>query len=228
MAFGNETEEINRKYIKLRYKFLPYLYDMMHKCEENGAPIIRPLLYDYQNDKKTYEINDEFLFGDNILVSPVVEQGSRQKLVYLPEGNNWIDYWTGTEFEGGQYIIKEAPLDICPIFIKSGSLIPAYDIQNDVGEKSLEELELNIYLGSRNSNLSYIHTIDDGETFKYRDGEYNQYTIEIRNTDKIYVSIRANEYMSANFYKNIKLKIYNGNNKEVILNSDISAIYEMI
>lgn len=227
-AFDDETEEINRKYIKLRYKLLPYFYDMMRNCENTGAPLIRPLLFNYQGDIDTYEINDEFMVGDSILVSPVVEQGSRKKLVYLPKGDSWIDFWTNEEIQGGQYIIKDAPLDICPIFIKSGSIIPAYDIQNYVGEKSLEELELNIYLGSSNSNLSYIHTIDDGETFKYRDGEYNQYTIEIRNTDKIYVSIRANEYMSANFYKNIKLKIYNGNNKEVILNSDISAIYEMI
>ena len=67
-------------------------------------------------------INDEFNFGDNILVSPVVEQGARHKLVYLPESDNWIDYWTGEEYKGGQYIIKEAPLDICPIFIKSLSL----------------------------------------------------------------------------------------------------------
>ena len=66
----------------------------------------------------------EFNFGDNILVSPVVEQGSRHKLVYLPEGDNWIDYWTGEEYKGGQYIIKEAPLDICPIFVKSLSIIP--------------------------------------------------------------------------------------------------------
>ena len=107
----------------------------MHKCEESGAPIIRPLLYNYQNDKKTYEINDEFLFGDNILVSPVVEQGARQKLVYLPEGDSWIDYWTGTEFEGGQYIIKEAPLDICPIYIKAMSIIPTSQDVNYIGEK---------------------------------------------------------------------------------------------
>ena len=136
---------------------------MMHKCEENGAPIIRPLLYDYQNDKKTYEINDEFLFGDNILVSPVVEQGSRQKLVYLPEGNNWIDYWTGTEFEGGQYIIKEAPLDICPIDIKAMSIIPTSKDVNYIGEKDNECLNLNIYLSNKKGIGNYNNFLDDGE-----------------------------------------------------------------
>ena len=67
-AFDKTTEDINRKYIKLRYKLIPYLYDIMYKCEETGVPIIRPLLFNYQNDKNTYEINDEFLFWDNILV----------------------------------------------------------------------------------------------------------------------------------------------------------------
>ena len=80
------TEEINRKYIKLRYKLLPYIYDTMWKCSKCGAPIIRPLLFNYQNDKNTYEINDEFICGDNILVAPVVEQGAKARMLYLPEG----------------------------------------------------------------------------------------------------------------------------------------------
>ena len=155
-AFDEITEEINKKYIKLRYKFIPYLYDMMHKCEKSGAPIIRPLLYNYQNDKKTYEINDEFMFGDNVLVSPVVEQGARQKLVYLPKGNSWIDYWTGEEFEGGQYIIKDAPLDICPIYIKTMSIISNGEDVNYIGEKDTECLNLSIYLCDNKGEGKYI------------------------------------------------------------------------
>lgn len=69
-AFDDNTEEINRKYIKLRYKLLPYIYDTMWNCSKCGSPLIRPLLFNYQNDKNTYEINDEFLCGDNILVAP--------------------------------------------------------------------------------------------------------------------------------------------------------------
>ena len=84
-----------------------------------GAPIIRPLLFNYQDDKNTYEINDEFLCGDNILVAPVVEQGARARTgISYQRRNKWIDYWTEEEHKGGQYIIKDAPLDTCPIFIK--------------------------------------------------------------------------------------------------------------
>ena len=91
---------------------------LIENAKLDGTPIFKPLLYNYQYDKNTYEINDEFLFGDNILVAPVVEAGARKRLVYLPQGDSWIDYWTKEEFTGGQYIIKDAPLDTCPIYIK--------------------------------------------------------------------------------------------------------------
>lgn len=107
----------------------------MWKCENTGSPIIRPLLFEYQSDKNTYEVNDEFLCGDSILVSPVVEQGMRQKLVYLPKGSTWIDFWTGESYNGGQYIIKESPLNTCPIFVKADSIIPMSIEQNYIGEK---------------------------------------------------------------------------------------------
>lgn len=178
-AFDEETEEINRKYIKLRYKFIPYLYDLYRKCELTGAPIIRPLLFNYENDKNTYEINDQFLFGDSILVAPVVEQGARQRMVYLPEGDNWIDYWTKEEIKGGQYIIKSAPLDTCPIYVKAGSIIPVYEEQNYIGEKQQDILNLEVYLSSEMKNITYTHYVDDGESFNYRNGEYNEYIANV-------------------------------------------------
>ncbi len=177
-AFDKITEDINRKYIKLRYTLIKYLYDMMYKCENSGEPIIRPLLFNYQNDKRTYEINDEFNFGDNILVSPVVEQGARQRLVYLPKGDNWIDYWTGEEHEGGKYIIKDAPLDICPIFIKALSIIPIGKERNYVGENNEDILTIKIYLGKEEGEATYTHILDDGESFNYRDGKLNKYIIK--------------------------------------------------
>ena len=207
-TFGNETEEINRKYIKLRYKFIPYLYDMMYKCEENGAPIIRPLLYNYQNDKRTYEINDEFLFGDNILVSPVVEQGARQKLVYLPEGNSWIDYWTGTEIEGGQYIIKEAPLDICPIYIKAMSIIPAGQEVNYIGEKDNEYLSLNIYLSNKKGTGTYNNFIDDGESFGYKKGKFNKYEFKFDLEESLKINMKE-KIGYEKVYKEIEVIVHN-------------------
>ncbi|PJI09418.1 MULTISPECIES: glycoside hydrolase family 31 protein [Clostridium] len=181
-AFDEKTEDIVRKYIKLRYKLIPYLYDFFFKEENDGLPIIRPLLLNYQNDKETYELNDEFLCGDNILVAPIVEQGKSHRMVYLPNGDNWIDYWTHEHFSGGQYIIKYAPIDTCPIYIKSGSIIPNYPVQNYIGEKEITNPIFNIYLPYENGNFSCTHYQDDGESFDYRNGIYNIYKCTVTKT----------------------------------------------
>lgn len=217
-AFDKITEDINRKYIKLRYTLIKYLYDMMYKCENSGEPIIRPLLFNYQNDKRTYEINDEFNFGDNILVAPVVEQGARQRLVYLPKGDNWIDYWTGEEHEGGKYIIKDAPLDICPIFIKALSIIPIGKEQNYVGENNEDILTIKIYLGKEEGEATYIHILDDGESFDYRDGKLNKYIINCKLGESLDIKINKSLGYSK-IYNKVKI-IFNNldNTKKVFFN----------
>lgn len=225
-AFDKETEDINRKYIKLRYKLIPYLYDLMHKGEVSGEPIIRPLLFNYQNDKNTYEINDEFMFGDSILVAPVVEQGARNRLVYLPEGDNWIDYWTKKEYKGGQYIIKEAPLDICPIYIKALSMIPIAKDQNYIGEKENDTLILDLYLGENDGEIQYTHYLDDGESFEYKNGILNKYDIKVSIKENI--SIDFNQDINyKNNYRKLKVNINNFNNfnnKDVIFNGEKISI----
>lgn len=218
-AFDEETEDINRKYIKLRYKLIPYLYDLMHKGELTGEPIIRPLLFNYQKDKNTYEINDEFMFGDNILVAPVVEQGARHRLVYLPEGDNWIDYWTKKEYKGGQYIIKEAALDICPIYIKVLSIIPIGKEQNYIGEKENDTLALDIYLGENDGDIIYTHYLDDGESFDYKNGILNKYDIKVSVKENIIISF-SEDINYEKKYKKLKININNLNNKEVIFNGN--------
>lgn len=217
-TFDKETEEINKKYIKLRYKILPYLYDSMWEGEKTGAPIIRPLLFNYQDDKKTYEINDEFLCGDNILVAPIVEQGSKQRLVYLPKGNKWIDFWTNEIHDGGEYIIKEAPLDICPIFIKASSIIPMALEQNFIGEKEQDTLILSIYLSDEDEKFTYTHYLDDGESFNYRNGIYNEYEISIENKENLNISFITKNNKYAKNYRKVRFILNNFNGKDIIVN----------
>jgi alpha-glucosidase len=193
-AFDEITEEINRKYIKLRYKLMPYLYDMMWTSENTGLPVIRPLMLHYQQDEKTYEINDEFMFGEDILVAPVLEQGQKARTVYLPQGT-WVDYWTKEVIQGGRYVLRETPLDVCPIFIKSGSIIPNYHPQNYIGEYENKNLILDVYFGNGN----YVHYQDDGESFKYKDGEYNLYEFTMETSNEM-VSLNIN-----NVHNNYKL-----------------------
>lgn len=218
-AFDKETEEINRKYIKLRYQLMPYIYDTMYNASKTGAPMIRPLLFNYQDDENTYEINDEFLCGNNILVAPVVEQGAKARMVYLPEGDSWIDYWTKEEFKGGQYIIRQTPLDTCPIYIKQGSIIPNYKVQNYVNEKINDKLIVQIFLGNEKTESLYEHYMDDGESFNYENGEYNIYKINVKEDNEsinIEISIDHDGYNEK--YKEMQFELFNLNSRIVFVN----------
>ena len=217
-AFDEETEEINRKYIKLRYKLIPYMYDTMWKSSISGVPFLRPLLFNYQNDENTYQINDQFLCGDNILIAPVLEQGLKCRVVYLPKGNNWIDYWTKEEFEGGQYIVRNTPIDLCPIFIKAGTVIPVSEEVNYIGEKQSNKFSIEVYLSSDKTDEKYIHYIDDGETFRYEQGEYSIYNIEVKNNEILYINITSDHKEFDDSYEELEVNIYNGNYDYVILN----------
>lgn len=231
-AFDKKTEDIYRKYVKLRYKLLPYIYDTFYKGESNGLPLIRPLLLNYQNDEKTYEINDQFLCGESIMVAPILEQGKKARMVYLPNGSKWVDYWTKEVHKGGRYIIKETPLDVCPIYIKSGSIIPNFHKINYIGEKEIDTLILDVYLDE--NNFEYIHYQDDGESFEYKDGKYNLYKISIENKDEININIDfiRNKYDTKynKFIFNINSTKYNKiliNKKEIYgINLENSMLFE--
>ena len=173
--YEKNVQDIYRKYVKLRYKFIPYYYDLFFQGEKTGMPVMRPLVLHYEKDENTKNCNGEFLIGENLLVAPVVEQGATQKMVYLPAGE-WYDYWTKEKITGGTYILREAPLDVCPMFVKAGSVLPNALPQSYVGEKVMDTLILDVYPGQG----SYDHFEDNGSDFDYRKGAYNQYHIEIK------------------------------------------------
>ncbi|RII35618.1 DUF4968 domain-containing protein [Clostridium chromiireducens] len=226
-AFDESTEEINKKYIKLRYKLIPYIYDSMWNCSKNGAPIIRPLLFNYQNDKNTYEINDEFLCGENILVAPVVEQGAKARIIYLPEGETWVDYWTKEEYRGGQYIIRETPLDICPIFIKGGSIISVAEEQNYIGEKNSNKLTFEVFLCNEETETKYHHFTDDGESFRYQAGEFNNYKIKvINNNNKVEIKVKIIDYEYDDKFTHIEFIFNNINERAVTINGEAIEIID--
>ena len=173
--FGPRVLEIYRKYVKLRYQWLPYFYDLFREAERTGAPILRPLVFHYPDDETARTCNDEFMAGDRVLVAPVVQQGVYQRLVYLPRGE-WYDYWTREKFTGPVSLVREAPLDTCPIYVKAGSVIPMARPQSYVGEVEPDVLLLDVYPGQG----TWDHWLDDGESFGYREGKYHQYRFTVR------------------------------------------------
>ncbi len=168
--FGEEVIAVSRKYIELRYRFLPYLYDLFYQGERTGLPVMRPLVLHYEDDPNVRDLNGEFMVGEQMIAAPVLEQGAVKKIVYLPEGI-WYDFWTGEKIAGGRHILRDAPLDCCPIYLKAGSIIPMYAPVQYVGEKPYDTLYLLIVPGEG----SYEHFQDNGTDYAYRQGEYNSY-----------------------------------------------------
>src|SRR5882672_1981403 len=132
--FGKYYEDIIRKYLKLRYRLLPFLYNALEGAHETGTPLFRPLLLNHQNDANTYNLDDEFMIGDDVLVAPVVKPDVTRRLVYLPNGT-WYDYWTNKKYDGGTMISVDAPLETVPMFVRAGAIIPTGPELNYVGEK---------------------------------------------------------------------------------------------
>lgn len=170
--FGEEVLDIYRKYVKLRYHLLPLIYDGFFEGETTGLPVMRPLVLNFENDENVQNCNDEFMIGESLLVAPVLIQGSTARMVYLPAGE-WYDYWTKEKIKGGRCFVREAPLDVCPVYVRAGAVLPVSEDIRYVGEKQCETLRLEVYPGSAQSS----HYQDNGEDFAYRNGGYNRYLL---------------------------------------------------
>jgi alpha-glucosidase/alpha-D-xyloside xylohydrolase len=162
------VEPICRKYLELRYRMLPYLYSAVHECATTGMPIMRPLWLHFPNDPKSVECGDEYLWGKNVLVAPVVEAGATSRRLYLPPAS-WYDFWTGEHLEGGREIERPVDLETLPLFIRAGSILPLGPVKQFVDEKVDGPLTVAIYPGADASFLLYE---DDGRSFNHRRGEW--------------------------------------------------------
>lgn len=204
--FDQQTLDINRKYIRLHYKFLPYLYDLCYQESLTGLPILRPLVLHYEKDPLTWECNDEYLVGDSLLVAPITDQGARARVVYLPEGT-WVDYWTGERISGGKNILRDAPLDVCPIYVKAGRLLPTWPPVNSVPETGVSQLILEYYpaAGSNEDSPHYLHYQDNGTDFAYEQGEYNLYDLFVNEKNALICKMTHHGY--AREYQQIQLTI---------------------
>jgi len=129
-SFGQEITDIARKYLELRYKLMPYWYTLAWEASETGCPLVRPLWWLNSKDQRLWDIEDQFMLGDSIMVAPILEQGAKSRKVVLPEGK-WMSFWDHTWHEGFAEIEVKAELDSLPIFVRAGSLIPM-EIENNL------------------------------------------------------------------------------------------------
>ena len=117
-SFGEDNFEILKKYLFIRENLRPYIRECMKEASENGSPIMRPMFYDFYEDKKCWETEDQYMFGPDILVAPVMEEGVSERSVYLPEGVTWTESYTGKKYAGGQVVTAAAPIEIIPVFTR--------------------------------------------------------------------------------------------------------------
>jgi alpha-glucosidase (family GH31 glycosyl hydrolase) len=165
---NQQVEPICRKYLELRYRMLPYLYSAVRECATTGMPILRALWLHYPDDPKAVACGDQYLWGRDLLVAPVVEEGATSRRVYLPRGA-WYDFWSGERVEGGAEISRKVDLETMPLFVRAGTILPLGPVKQCVEERVDQPLSVSIHPGADASFLLYE---DDGSSFDYRQGKW--------------------------------------------------------
>jgi len=171
----DKVEPILIEYDKLRYRLMPYIYSLAWKVTNEDYTMQRPLIMDWRNDQRTWNIGDQFMFGPAILVNPVLKQNAKHRTVYVPAETAWYDFWTGSLIQGGQEIEAEATLERLPLFIRAGSILPFGPEIDFATENPAGPVELRIYRGA---NASFDLYEDSGDTYDYEMGQHS--TIQIR------------------------------------------------
>jgi len=189
-SFGYRYETINKCSIELRYELLPYIYNAMEQASETGLPALRPLFLDFPDDENITGTDDEFLFGDDLLVAPILHEGVVEREVYLPKGD-WFDYWTGRRFAGGQTIHLPVTIDSIPMFVRGGGFIFRQPVVQSTDQMSGNSLRVLIAPAHESESSLYE---DNGETLDYRQGDFMKRSFhQVRNYDEIKVDASAPE-----------------------------------
>ncbi len=182
-AFGKKYTSAATKAIELRYQLLPYLYTAFWQYVQKGTPMIKQLCFFDQQDRNTFNREDEFIVGNSILVHPVKEAKAKKVSVYLPKGR-WFDFWTGTVYEGKQLIKYKVDMDHIPIFILAGGIIPMYPVMQYTNEKPVGTLGLKVYYSDQNQT-QYLYE-DEGDGYEYKKKHYSLKTFHNKSKKKSY------------------------------------------
>jgi len=165
---NTQVEPICKKYLELRYRMLPYLYSAIRECTTTGMPVMRALWLHYPDDPVAVARSDQYLWGRDVLVAPIVEHAATSRSVYLPHGS-WYDYWTGERLDGGREITRPVDLETMPLYVRAGTVLPLGPVKQHTAEKVDKPLAISIYPGADSSSLLYE---DDGISFDYRKGQW--------------------------------------------------------
>jgi alpha-D-xyloside xylohydrolase len=191
---GDKAYDAIEKYINLRYRLLPYIYATSWDVTANQSSMMRALMMDFSTDEQALDINDQYMFGKSLMVCPVtqpmyskievngqdtinVEDFSAVKKdeVYLPKGTDWYDFWTGEKLTGGKMTVKETPLDIIPLYVKAGAILPIGPEVQYATEQKWDRLEIRVYPGASGKFVLYE---DENDNYNYEKGMYTTITFD--------------------------------------------------
>lgn len=219
--YGEDALRIFKQYDQMRYSLIPYLYSYSYEMHTKGTPLMRALVLTNQEDENVYEITNQYMLGESLMICPVTEKGAQTRVVYLPEGE-WTDYWSGKTYQGKKHYSVLCPLDQLPIFVKEGAIIATQEPLNYIGEKEITKLTLDIYANA-SSNFTLYN--DDGKSLKYQNGEYSTTHIVSEVSDKEFkVTINAPKGNFKGNVLNYEVKLHvNKKPKSIKVNGKVYA-----
>ncbi|NNT72155.1 DUF4968 domain-containing protein [Flavobacterium sp. IMCC34852] len=203
-SFGDEVIDITRKFVELRYQLLPYLYTMFWQYVNEGTPMLKPLVYFDQEDFHTHYRTDEFIFGNQILVCPILEPNAQGRRMYLPKGS-WYNFWTNELVEGKKELWIKTSFDQIPIFIKEGAIIPKYPVQQYVGELQFDELILDVYYKLGKEKSTVYEDAQDG--YDYNKGRFSLRTFSLNGKEKELIIQQHSEGTFETQYSKFKINL---------------------
>jgi len=178
-SYGKAVEQILVRYLRLRYRLLPYIYSLAYQTSLTGAPFMRALFMDFPEDGMVADLKDQYMFGPAFLVAPVIEPGARTRRVWLPRGTDWYDFWTGERHTGGQALDTPAPLDRLPLFVRAGSILPMGEVVPHTGVVQTE-IRLHVYPGA---DAAFDLYRDDGLSLEHERGAFSLTPLRWHDTD---------------------------------------------
>jgi alpha-glucosidase (family GH31 glycosyl hydrolase) len=216
--------------IHLRYALDPYIYTMAREAYDTGISLCRPMYYDYPKDDEAYTYKNEYMFGDNMLIMPItapaVNDLSTVK-VWIPEGNDWYEWSTGTLFKGGQTIERKFLINEYPVYVKAGAIIPMYDDQVKNLQENSNDLIVKVFPGGNFTTKLYE---DEGNNNDYQKKAYTFTTIqsekEADSTLKITIFPREGSFPGMIIKRNVEFQLYGSVMPDSIILNGITLAYD--
>lgn len=206
--YPDPYKSIVRKYVQLRYRLLPYNYTLAYQQAMEGSPLTRPMFYDDNTDADLFKAADQYMWGDNIMVAPVLQKGALERKVYLPKGY-WYKYFSNAKIKGGQWINELVTIENIPLYVKEGSFIPMVANMQNTQDYQQDSLMVTYYPGTADS--SYTMYDDDGKTnLSLEKGKYELLNFKASPEGKNYSIIMSSNggfFYNKPVHRNIVLKV---------------------